>query len=307
VGNVLPWIVPPTTETPQADTKEPITPPPTAGLFQESIIARAKRELLPLYDELLAALDDPANINQSRVDAILKRMWTAWEQASVAGKLAGMVTPFAPQLNAEVPTSKRPAPIRELDLDMWPAARNALDWLSDQITQFPNRLANLVSREQVKAATHGADVDARFLDRLNRELAESIAKGEGRDAWRERLAAIVETKAGFDETISRTATHRSYLEGQREIQREPVIADVFPYRQYFATMDNRVRPEHAAMNGKIYHKDSSLARQAESLLDSWNCRCSEIVMTEDEALRIGVSPGGRPVGSEMVARELIPV
>lgn len=283
---------------------EPITaPPPTAGLFQESIINRAKRELRPLYDDLRAALDDPNNLDMVRVDRILRQIWDVYQSVGVAGQIAGMVTPFAPQLNADVPASKRPDAVRELEL--WPAAAAAFDWLSSQISGFPDRLAGLLTRKQVESQVFGAEVDQRLLDRLNRELQESITKGESRETWRGRMADIVDTKAGFDETIARTATHRSYLEGQREILREPVLEDVFPYRQYFATMDNRVRPEHAAMNRKVYHKDSSLARQAAALLDDWNCRCSEIPMTEDQALAVGVSPGGERIGSEML-RELVP-
>lgn len=283
--------------------------PPTDGLYQDSIVNRARSEAHPLYEDLLRFLEglnlQTSKFPEHRIKEKLRKFWEVTAAADLAARVSGMVTPFAPQLNSDVPIAKRhDSIVRHMDI-LWPSASAAFGWLSEQFKQFPDRLAGMVERSQVEAALYGREVDQSFMDRLNSELSDSIQRGEGRDAWRERLKGIVDTKAGFDETIHRTATHRSYLEGQREILREPTIVDIFPYRQYLATGDNRVRPEHMAMNRKVYHKDSPLARQAAALLEEWNCRCSEVPMTEDDAVAIGISPGGEPVGSASL-RELVP-
>ncbi len=314
------------------------TAPPTIGLTQPAIVARAMRQMAPLRRELFSALSYPNHIDQQRVNAILRAQWAVYSQAILAGKLSGMITPWAPHLNHEVPSHELPKAItpgilsprfnqpstseiqklpterpmfnelwnlsleqhgrcRQLDLSViWEGLTNAVDWLGGQVSNFPARLVNLVTQSQVSSAAYGAQVDGAMMERLNRELQESIAAGEGRDDWRKRLGGIIETRAGFDETISRTATHKAYIAGQREILREPVITDLFPYRQYFATLDNRVRADHAAMDRKVYHRDSELERQAAALLGDWNCRCSEVALTEDDAMRIGVSAGGWPAG-----------
>lgn len=305
IGSILPWFTELIGSPPDGfDEPELLTRPPTAGLYHDSITRRARRLLAPLYVELEKACDDPKSISTMRVDAILRKMWDIFAEASFAGRVAGMVAPFAPQLNSKVPASKRPAPIRELDL--WPAAVNAFEWLSETIMSKPNSIIGVLSEEQVRASVFGAEVDQAFMSRLNSELFESIRDGEGRDKWHKRLKGIVNTKIGFDETIASTAAHRAFIAGQEEILEEPVIEDLFPYRQYFSTMDNRIRERHAAMNRKVYHKNSQLFRHAAQLLSEYRCRCSQTAITEDEALMIGVSDGGEPMGGASVRfRDLI--
>ena len=47
------------------------------------------------------------------------------------------------------------------------------------------------------------------------------------------------------------------------------------YLQFTTVGDNRVRPEHAALDGKTYPKDSSFWNRAYPPL-SWNCRCTVV-------------------------------
>ncbi len=168
----------------------------------------------------------------------------------------------------------------------------AMDWLGTQITEFPNRLAGIIEEEQVASQVLSGETDVKLLSSINNALQESLLKGEGRAEWASRLNEIVEVKPGFAETLSRTTVHRAYHEGQKEVLEEPTMEDLFPYRKYFATMDNRVRDDHADMDQKVYHKDSKLAQEATANLHEFNCRCSEVPYTEEQALADGISPGG---------------
>ncbi len=280
-------------------------PVPTRGLFADSILSRIRSELRPLYDELQIAMEERP-VSQVRVKKVLLKFREVYATAGIAGRVAGMLTPWAPSLNSKVPPSKRPKPVDQQakQLAIWPVFEQAMGWLTQTIQLDPNKLAGIITRERLQSYLYGAEIDGRTLDSLNRQLYESIEAGEGRDEWRDRVKGILDARAGFDETIARTSTHRSYLAGQREILAEPVIVDMFPYRRYFATMDNRSRPTHRAMHEKVYHKDSDLAREAASILDEYNCRCSEVPLTEKQALGIGISDGGEPPDGIRVEEEM---
>jgi len=275
------------------------TPPPTIGLSQDAIEARAKRELAGLRIKLGIALEERGRVDRQRINAILGEMRRVYARARLSGQVSGMLTPWAQHLNKEVPRDGKPASLPPVirTMSIWDTLEGSLNWLNQQLQSFPSNLSTMVQKAVAESAVDSVTVDIETLTKVQSELSESFRLGEGRDDWRKRVGDIVQLRAGRDEMIARTSTHQAYLSGQRQVLQEPVIRDLFPYRQYFATLDNRVRPEHAAMDRKVYHRDSTLARQAAALLDDYNCRCSETAMTEDDAIAIGVSPGGQPIGA----------
>lgn len=298
----------------------------------------AGRELAEARRRLVAAMS-LRPINWARVTEILELMRDTYAKVILAGKLAGYVSPWFPEVQ-DMPTGEadeRAEPVPKSlsladDLDRWrrgdtvPSAvtmvhnepptyqlalgdligwdflQKASEWLAQRISNMPDRLAGLVDKSQLEAAAFGEQVDGAMMTRINNALEESIFSGEGRDAWRERLGGIIEARAGFDEAIQRTAHHQSFRAGQQAILNDPVIVDLFPYRRYYCTLDGRERPTHRVMHERVYHKDSSLASTANDLLAEWNCRCSEVPMTADDALAIGVSAGGEPRSGSAAAQ-----
>ncbi|NDF13179.1 MAG: hypothetical protein EB060_10265 [Proteobacteria bacterium] len=279
-------------------------PVPTKGLYIESILSRIRSELRPRYADLQRAMEERP-VNQLRVRKALLSFREVYETAGIAGRIAGMLAPWVPSLHSTVPASERPKPIDQQarQLAIWPVFGQAMEWLYQTINLNPDTLAGIITRERLQSYLYGAEIDKRTLDSLNTQLMESIQSGEGRDEWRERVKGILDARAGFDETIARTSTHRSFVAGQREVLSQPVVADLFPYRRYYATLDNRSRPTHRAMNEKVYHKDSPLASQAAALLEEYNCRCSEVPLTEEQAMAVGVSSGGESLSGAAVAEE----
>jgi len=86
------------------------------------------------------------------------------------------------------------------------------------------------------------------------------------------------------ETIYRTNMQGAYMAGRREQQVED--AEERPYLQYIAVADASTRPEHMAMNGKIFPIN-------DPIWDIWtppcgyNCRCRTRALTEEQAERRG--------------------
>ncbi len=62
-----------------------------------------------------------------------------------------------------------------------------------------------------------------------------------------------------------------------------------PYLMYSAVNDSRTRPAHAAMKGFIAHIDDPIWKQWTAPC-GFNCRCTNISLTEDQAKRRGLKP-----------------
>lgn len=170
----------------------------------------------------------------------------------------------------------------------WPQIEAATDWLLRQRILTPDQLRRLESLATAQAIDATADFASGLDDRLARELRESLALGEGSVAWGERISRVVDVTAAEAETIGRTYTHRAYNTGLESAMDHPLIQDEFPYLLYETTGDSRTRPAHAAMGGKVAHRDSPLAGQMRALVDEYNCRCTLIPISRDEALSRGI-------------------
>jgi SPP1 gp7 family putative phage head morphogenesis protein len=59
------------------------------------------------------------------------------------------------------------------------------------------------------------------------------------------------------------------------------MKDVFPFRQYLSTEDNKVRASHRALNGIILPADHSFWRYHTPPWE-WNCRCQVVELTAED-------------------------
>lgn len=215
----------------------------------------------------------------------------------LAAMLSGYSSPFADRLvDAEIlpPDSRRQLSSRRLSLKpvsrhlkLWPIIDRALTWLVGQQLINPQAVAGVTSQAALQSRLIGQTVTQTMIDKLNRELQESIAAGEGAREWSARMSGVVGVRHAYEETISRTATHKAYHDGQKKVLEGPA-GSIFQYRQYQSTRDTRTRESHREMDGKVYHKDSPMARHAAELLGEFNCRCTERPVRRKEAERLGI-------------------
>jgi SPP1 gp7 family putative phage head morphogenesis protein len=170
----------------------------------------------------------------------------------------------------------------------WPIFEAAATWLSGQDLLLPETLSGLSAAAKAEAIAATELFGGTLEDLVSRELQESFAKGEGALAWRKRIQSITDMADHQAEAISRTYTHRAQQAGLDEVMSDPIVGDLFPYLLYFATQDTRVRPEHAAMDGKVAHRDSPLAAEMRRLHAEWNCRCTLAPLTREDAVARGI-------------------
>lgn len=86
-------------------------------------------------------------------------------------------------------------------------------------------------------------------------------------------------------TVFRTNALSAYNEGRREIFEDPEVEDLVVAYLYSAIDDDRARPSHAAMDGKIFLKDDPIW-QTWWPPNGYNCRCTVVPITQDEARRL---------------------
>lgn len=102
------------------------------------------------------------------------------------------------------------------------------------------------------------------------------------------------------ETIFRTQTQIAYSAGQARVEEDPDIAELIWGYEYVTVDDDRVRPEHAGLDGVILPKDDPFWTR-NSPPNGWNCRCQRIPVLdppEEEVKPPAVFEGVRPGADE---------
>ena len=85
--------------------------------------------------------------------------------------------------------------------------------------------------------------------------------------------------------IFRTNMRTAYAAGRYKEQLEDV--DIAPYLQYVCVLDERTRPEHRAMHGKVFRYDDPFWSVFYPP-NGWGCRCSVRSLTPEEVKRRGL-------------------
>ena len=128
------------------------------------------------------------------------------------------------------------------------------------------------------------------IDAVKRSLERALARGESFGGWRKRVEAgeiPLDLPAHRIETVFRTNIQGWYAAGR--CRAHQATKDVLPYLMYSAVNDSRTRPSHAAMHGFIAKVDDPIWK-------TWmppagfNCRCTTIQLTEEEAKKRGFKP-----------------
>lgn len=109
---------------------------------------------------------------------------------------------------------------------------------------------------------------------------QEVLDGDTGELTRAQLGSVRRLR-----TIYQTNVQTAYMAGRYK----RYLANVAdrPYWRYVAIMDSRTRPEHAALNGKVWRWDDPIW---EILWppNGWGCRCRIVALTEAEFRALGV-------------------
>lgn len=130
--------------------------------------------------------------------------------------------------------------------------------------------------------------DEELSGAVQQSLSDALAEGKSLRTWKTGLDDLF-AKKGFAkignwhaETIFRTETSLAYNAGSNAKLIE--VADTFPYWEYVTAGDERVRDEHAALNGKIFKTGDTRYYPPLGI----NCRCRTKPVSKWAAKRRGI-------------------
>lgn len=91
-----------------------------------------------------------------------------------------------------------------------------------------------------------------------------------------------QSPSGWLKTNLDTAIRSSYHAGEWQRLQDPVLRRIYPAYKYMTVADGNVRPEHAALHGKVYANDDPIW---ESIFppNGWSCRCYINTVDSEEA------------------------
>jgi len=84
----------------------------------------------------------------------------------------------------------------------------------------------------------------------------------------------------YSDMLSRTVVHGAYVKGRSVTYQ----ASGLNKWRYMAMMDERTRPDHAALHGQIFKYGTPESEMAESIMQEPNCRCRQIAFFDDPEL-----------------------
>lgn len=142
------------------------------------------------------------------------------------------------------------------------------------------------SRVQITTNTNLREWD---VEEVRNQMAKAIEEGEAEQSFVERVNYWAEAKESELRTQFRTHTKTAYLQGKEATLETPALKEAFPYVLFVATRDNRVRPHHWALNGKLFKRGSRAHNLALKILGEYNCRCDLIQISEQMRERRGLS------------------
>jgi SPP1 gp7 family putative phage head morphogenesis protein len=162
--------------------------------------------------------------------------------------------------------------------------------------------AKQVVSPQAFAATQG-----RF--RRGAFVARNLASGALQTAARARVAAVVAggesvqgaaaliradalalgispANPGYVTTVVRTNVSTSYNAGRYSAMADPAVKALRPFWKYVTAKDDRVRDDHAALEGNLYEADSAEGNAYYPPL-GFNCRCQMVSQSARQASATG--------------------
>ncbi|MBW2617555.1 MAG: DUF935 family protein [Deltaproteobacteria bacterium] len=135
------------------------------------------------------------------------------------------------------------------------------------------------------------------FDELGRALEEGASLGEFKKGCRGVFEARGWTgqRARRVETIFLNNVLTSYSVGRYAQMTDPDVLTAFPNWMYVAVRDDRTRPSHAAMNGRVFRAD-------DPIWDQWyppnghRCRCTVVSISDRQVKKRGLKvEKGKPI------------
>lgn len=164
----------------------------------------------------------------------------------------------------------------------WP---EAVALFQDRVALTPDQWRALAPELKAQAWTMAGAAQIEDVRRAQADLTRIIRDGGTVDDFRRSWPGLDHRQA---ETTFRNAVQGAYNAARWEASRSPRVLARRPYTEYQTAGDDRVRPEHAALDGLVLRTDDP-AWQTIWPANGHNCRCTTRTVSREEALRRGLT------------------
>ena len=169
----------------------------------------------------------------------------------------------------------------------------AVSYIRGKAVADPENFGNLPPQLKQRAFTVAGIEQIDALRRIRDAIAK-LPEGASWDEAKREIAAEISPFTGGDMKAARARaewqlrTHgfQAYAVSRHQQQMEDI--GIFPYWKYVTVGDSRVRPGHAALDGKILRADDPWWRTHYPPWE-WGCRCIVEALDEEDARTAGIS------------------
>ena len=186
--------------------------------------------------------------------------------------------------------------------------QDAIRYLEQKFPKASWAYTDLLDNAHDRAFVVAKMVDVDLATTVPRSIIDAMQEGKGYKAWAKDIDKVLAKSGWYDgqinvdaqgnakkvvtggqhrlETIYRTNVAAAYEAGRQQVIFNDRDDDPFPYVMYSAIMDNRTRPTHKALHGKVMEK-SDPAWSSISPPNGYNCRCTIVELTQGQIDRYG--------------------
>lgn len=186
--------------------------------------------------------------------------------------------------------------------------QDAIRYLEQKFPKASWAYTDLLDNAHDRAFVVAKMVDVDLATTVQRSIIDAMQQGKGYKAWAKDIDKVLAKSSWYDgqinvdaqgnakkvvtggqhrlETIYRTNVAAAYEAGRQQVIFNDRDDDPFGYVMYSAIMDNRTRPTHKALHGKVMEK-SDPAWSSISPPNGYNCRCTIVELTQGQIDRYG--------------------
>lgn len=163
----------------------------------------------------------------------------------------------------------------------FPIIDKAIEQLQGAATLTPNTYYEMAAAARQNAFTVSGSIREETIDQIRQILADNVGEISSRTDFlqqvRDELPDLPLAEHHVEQ-VFRNNVNSAYSDGGEAALADPLVADAFPYRAYYAIHDDRARPEHLRLERlgldgtNVYHKNDPVWLMFRPPWD-WNCRC----------------------------------
>lgn len=166
--------------------------------------------------------------------------------------------------------------------------KEAVQYWENKTPLTKDEFAKLVETERQRAFTVSGIAKQDVLAEVYKHIGSAVADGMSYESFQ---ALDVWAKTGFADkgyridNIFRTNVQSALMGGKYQQMRKSKLQE---YWMYSAVNDSRTRPAHAALQGKVFHRDSAFWITWFPP-NGYRCRCGVTALSADQIKRMGLT------------------